>query len=74
MGYQLINKSGNVTTFQEDLAHKREMVQEIYNEDIKNNLEKAEMSFIMFERLEYMEAYRNAIRLRYISNVAVQLL
>lgn len=50
--------------FVTDLESKREIAHSLHDVDIKSNLEKAEISFLMFERLEYLESFRKAIRLK----------
>ena len=65
VGYQLL-KADQITDFNfvDDLESKREITHTLHDLDIKSNLEKAEVSFVMFERLEYLEYFRKAIRLK----------
>ena len=65
MGYQLLKASKTMDfDFVSDLESKREIAHSVHDVDIKSNLEKAEISFLMFERLEYLESFRKAIRLK----------
>lgn len=65
VGYQLL-KANQITDFDfvTDLESKREIAHTLHDVDIKSNLEKAEISFVMFERLEYLEYFRKAMRLK----------
>jgi E3 ubiquitin-protein ligase TTC3 len=63
LGYQLKTRKDNVTSFQDEMKANMQRAHENHKQEIDANLENAEMSFLMCERLENVELYNKAIRL-----------
>ena len=62
--YQIVSKTGARHTFRTDLDSRTRIASGVHSSDIQHNLERAEIAFLVLERVEYLDHYRNALRLR----------
>uniref|UniRef100_A0A1X7V1V4 RING-type domain-containing protein n=1 Tax=Amphimedon queenslandica TaxID=400682 RepID=A0A1X7V1V4_AMPQE len=63
VSYQIIAKHGARHTFKTDFDSRTRIASGVYSSEIQHSLERAEISFLVLERVEYLNQYRTALRL-----------